>query len=301
MHHPDRRATAAALHRDRDPGRLATLIGSIMVALLLASPAPAQASATYAPACSSVNIRTSASTSAAIRVRLSPSDRVTVAATVTGSHWATACPGLKSGAGWYRISAINGRSVSSLYGLSALYGATGVLTSVPAPAATAPAPTATPAPTPTPGPTAAPAAPSPTPAQASATYAPACSSVNIRTSASTSAAIRVRLSPSDRVTVAATVTGSHWATACPGLKSGAGWYRISAINGRSVSSLYGLSALYGATGVLTSVPAPAATAPAPTATRRRPRRRRRVPRRRRPHPARPRHRRRRPTPPPAAR
>ena len=90
--------------------------------------------------------------------------------------------------------------------------------------------------------------------------------MNIRTSASTSAAIRVRLSPSDRVTVAATVTGSHWATACPGLKSGAGWYRISAINGRSVSSLYGLSALYGATGVLTSVPAPAATAPAPTAT-----------------------------------
>jgi hypothetical protein len=50
-----------------------------------------------------------------------------VVATVSGSHWSTTCPGAKSGSTWYRISAINGRSVSSLYGRTYLYAATGVL------------------------------------------------------------------------------------------------------------------------------------------------------------------------------
>ena len=81
-------------------------------------------------------------------------------ATVSGSSWSAVCPTAKSGSGWYRISAVNGTSVRTLYGVSYLYGATGVLKAAPAPA---PTPAATPAPTPTPAPSATPS-PTPTPA-----------------------------------------------------------------------------------------------------------------------------------------
>ena len=80
-----------------------------------------------APACSGVNLRTGTSTSTSVKVRLATSARVTVVTTVSGSHWSTTCPTAKSGSGWYRISAVNGKSVKSLYGLTWLYAATGVL------------------------------------------------------------------------------------------------------------------------------------------------------------------------------
>ena len=86
--------------------------------------------------------------------------------------------------------------------------------------------------------------------------APACAGVNVRTSASTSAAIKVRLSTGSRVTVVAKVNGGSWSAICPTSKSGSTWYRISAVNGKSVSSLYGLTYIYAATGVLKAAPAP---------------------------------------------
>ena len=239
---------------------------AVVLAGLVAGPQAARAATgTYLPACSAVNIRTSASLGAAIKTRLTPSDTVTVVATVSGSSWSAVCPTAKSGSGWYRISAVNGTSVRTLYGVSYLYGATGVLKAAPAPA---PTPAATPAPTPTPAPSATPS-PTPTPAPAANLYLPACSAVNIRTSASLGAAIKTRLTPSDTVTVVATVSGSSWSAVCPTAKSGSGWYRISAVNGTSVRTLYGVSYLYGATGVLKAAPAPAPTpaaTPAPTPT-----------------------------------
>ncbi len=90
-------------------------------------PAPAPATLTLAPACSGVNMRTGTSTSSTVKVRLGTSARVTVVATVTGGHWSTTCPAAKSGAAWYRISAINGNSIKRLYGVTWLYAATGVL------------------------------------------------------------------------------------------------------------------------------------------------------------------------------
>ena len=83
---------------------------------------------------------------------------------------------------------------------------------------------------------------------------PACSSVNIRTGTSTGSAIKASLTAGSTVTVVAKVSGSSWSATCPTPKSGSGWYRISAVNGRSVSSLYGVSYLYAATGVLKTAP-----------------------------------------------
>ena len=44
-----------------------------------------------------------------------------------GDHWSVSCGGSKSGKGWYRITAIDGVSVRSLYGISAVYAARGLL------------------------------------------------------------------------------------------------------------------------------------------------------------------------------
>ena len=72
----------------------------------------------------------------------------------------------------------------------------------------------------------------------------ACSGVNLRTSPSTSATRKTTLASSVRVTVATTVSGGTYKATCAGRTvSGPRWYRISAINGKSVKSLYGVTYL----------------------------------------------------------
>ena len=226
------------------------------------------AGAAYVPACSGVNLRTSTSTSATIKTSLTLANSVTVSATVTGATWGTSCPSWKSGSSWYRISHVNGQLVSALYGVSALYAATGVLKAsamVPTPTApTAPPPTpaATPTPvptpisTPTPTPTRTAVAPTPTPAPtaspAGTVLVPGCDGINLRTGATTSATAKVKLGINNTLTVTGTATGGAWSATCPTSKSGSGWYVISYVNGQSVVSLYGVSALYAATGILTA-------------------------------------------------
>jgi SpoIID/LytB domain protein len=195
------------------------------------------------------------------------------------------------------ITEVNGQPVGPRYSAPFLFAATGVL--VAPPSANVPQAQALPVTTPTPAPTpAAPAAPSdptppppvveapaaqvpapvadPAPAADSA-YAPACDGVNLRTSPSTAGTIKVKLSLASSVVVLGAVSGSAWSTTCPTAKSGSTWYVVSAVNGQAVSALYGVVALYAASGVLAgptgsappaavpATPAPAAS-PAPPAT-----------------------------------
>jgi stage II sporulation protein D len=103
---------------------------------------------TMAAACDGVNLRTGASTSYTIKTSLKTGATVATIATVSGGSWSTVCAGRSvAGSTWYRINAVNGKSVSSLYGVSYLYGATGLFKAV----AASPSPTPTPTPTPTPG------------------------------------------------------------------------------------------------------------------------------------------------------
>jgi hypothetical protein len=400
--------------RSRSLGWLLAVVLGLLGGLLLVAPETlAASSTTMIPGCSGVNVRTAPSTSAAIRTHLAPSAKVTVVAKVSGSLWSTHCPGASSGTGWYRISAVNGKSVSIVFGGAYLYAATGVLAAIPSatPAATdsfgndltrllnldrvalgkkpylvdarlaqiarnatfscptkpslhlhgraqdlaerihylthtvpgcyssgttpfrsieivrsvfgytqarseilhwnaygtaktsyrlgcdingahcAGGTTSAPytvtlaqrnfmssAPHRAAelnsyqrvgcasakgggrtyfaclfadgGPAAAPATGGSAHSPASTAMVPACSGVNVRTGASTTAGIKTRLTTGATLTVVATVSGTHWTTRCPGATSGATWYRISAINGKSVSSLYGRSYLYAATGVL---------------------------------------------------
>jgi SpoIID/LytB domain protein len=243
------------------PARPAAFLAALLSAFFLFGltfafmPGKVLGASTMAAACG-VNLRTSASVSGAIRSTLGTGTRITVVATVTGGSWRATCGGRSvSGNRWYRISAINGRSVASLYGRSYLYGATGLIKTV----AVIPSPTPTPTSTPTP-------TPSPSPSPSTTTLAAACNGVNLRTSASTSGAVKTSVMTNTTVTVVATVTGSSWQTPCGGASvSGSTWYRISTVNGKSVSALYGVSYLYAATRLFKVVAAPAPTPTGSTA------------------------------------
>lgn len=257
----------------------APILGLLLAAALALAPTAA-AAGSMAPACDGVNLRTSASTSATVKVRLGLANTVTVGATVAGGSWSTICPTSKAGSTWFQVTQVNGTSVTTLYGVTYLFAATGVL-AVTTPSAPAPDATASPSPTPavapvetpqpatTPVPTAAPTAPptaAPTAAPIAAPTAaptavvgsgqsmvPACDGANLRTSASTSGTLKVRLGINgNSVVVSGTVSGGSWSTICPTAKSGSSWYRVTSINGASVATLYGVSALYAASGVLSS-------------------------------------------------
>jgi stage II sporulation protein D len=109
-------------------------------------------STTLAAACDGVNLRTGAGTTYTIKTSVPAGTTISVFTTVTGGSWSAVCAGKSvAGSGWYQISAVNGKTVSSLYGVTYLYGATGLFAAV----AVTPSPTPTPIPSPasTTGPT----------------------------------------------------------------------------------------------------------------------------------------------------
>src|SRR4051794_30823414 len=115
-------------HRAPSVGRLLRPIaGAVLVALLASvalSPVVLAGSIMKVTACDGVNLRTRASTTATRKVTLRAGIRLTVTATVTGSRYTVNCAGRTiSGTGWYRISAINDRSVYRLYHVTYLYAA----------------------------------------------------------------------------------------------------------------------------------------------------------------------------------
>jgi GH25 family lysozyme M1 (1,4-beta-N-acetylmuramidase) len=186
------------------------------------------------------NLRTSPTVTARLRTTIKTATKVSVAASVTGGSWRAVCGGKTvSGKTWYRISAINGRSVKSLYGVSYLYAASGLFkAAVPVPV----------------------------------TKYAACPAY-LRTSPATTATARTLIKTDTKVTVATSVAGTAWKATCAGIAmAGTHWYRISAVNGTSVKTLYGVTYLYAAYGLFKAAPTAgtvtiAATAtPKPTAT-----------------------------------
>ena len=248
------------------PGRspLAYILVTAMLSALLLFAATAVsmprdvlgATVTKAAACNA-NLRTRPYVSARLKTTMKANTRVTVAARVTGGSYRVSCVGKTlSSRYWYRISAINGKTVRSLYGVTYLYAASVLFKPV------------------------------------TITKYAACSA-SLRTSAATTATRKARVPIDTKVAVVASVTGSSWSTFCAGrVVAGKSWYRISAINGRSVRSLYGVSYLYAASGwfkptlATTASTAPASTPTPPPSTRSHRRHRRSRQRRRRVSPGR---------------
>jgi len=198
------------------------------------------ANATKVALCSA-NLRTSASTTARSKRIISTGTKVMANAHVTGGTWRTTCAGKAvSGNTWFRIYQINGKSIKSLYGVTYLYGAAGLFKDYVPPAFTR--------------------------------YA-ACRA-NVRTGPASSTTAKAVLPIDTKVLVATQVSGTSYSTTCSGKAvSGSTWYRITAVNGTSVQSKYGVSSVYAAAGLFkatlttTSTPTPTPTpTPNPSAT-----------------------------------
>jgi stage II sporulation protein D len=156
----------------------AAALSALAAALLLFvfSSGGTLAATTATPNCDSINLRTGPGTTYTKKTSVNTGAVLTVAATVTGGSYATSCLGVSlSGSSWYRFSAINGTSVSSLYGVTYVYGASKLFKTV-----TTPTPSPTKAPTP---------APTVLPTLAAPTAAPTTAPTDAPTSAPTASPV----------------------------------------------------------------------------------------------------------------
>ncbi|HEX3264494.1 MAG TPA: SpoIID/LytB domain-containing protein [Candidatus Limnocylindrales bacterium] len=157
------------------------------------------AATTVTPKCDGTNLRTGPGTSYAKKTSVNIGTKLNVVTTVSGGSWTATCGTSLSGSSWYKISQINGRSVSSLYGVTYLYGASKLFTIIPAPTAS-----------PTKAPTAAPTAAATAAPSVAASSNPAATGGAIATTAPGSPAPSVTPAPT-----APTATAAPTATPAP--------------------------------------------------------------------------------------
>jgi GH25 family lysozyme M1 (1,4-beta-N-acetylmuramidase) len=152
---------------------------------------------------------------------------VTTAGTVTGKRWSARCKGdSMTSRAWLKVVKINGKSVRSLTGHSVAYVAKGIYRWTPLPK---PPPATEPVPE-------------------TASVISNCP-VRLRTQPSTEAGTTAIIDENMVVTAAESVSGGAWDAECGTTVSGNAWYRITEVGGQSVSSLYGVTQLFAATGL----------------------------------------------------
>jgi len=192
----------------------------------LASPQPAHGASTFTAKCDA-NLRTKPSSKSTKKAVLPEGGQMYAVTMVSGGSWSLVCNGRSyQGHSWYKISNVNGRSAKVRYGVSYVYAATALFSKN----------------------------------TLYKKYAK-CDGVSLRTSASTSATKKATLPAGASVLVVSRVTGGSWSTDCAGATdSGTSWYRIGYVNGKSVTSRYGVTYVYAATSLFvaatSSVPNP---------------------------------------------
>ncbi|HEV7604808.1 MAG TPA: glycoside hydrolase family 25 protein, partial [Candidatus Limnocylindrales bacterium] len=179
------------------------------------------------------NLRASATVAARPRAVVATSTRVAVVATVTGGSWRTSCAGkTATGRTWYRISAVNGKSVRALYGVTYVYAASSLFR---------------------------PLAPAPL------TRYAACEAY-LRLGPAKTTPARTIIATNAKVLVARGVTGAAWSTTCAGKTvAGTGWFQVTRVNDVAVQTLYGVPVVYAALGLFKTAAA-LVVPPTPTMT-----------------------------------
>ncbi len=167
----------------------ALLVALIVIgAASLAAPHGVLAGVPMAAACDGVRLRTGPSTGDPTVATVPAGTQVSVEATVVGGSWSATCAGgAVSGSTWLQISELNGQAVSALFGVSFVYGASGLFQAVATPTPTPPPtpdPAATPTPTPdplaTPTPTPDPfATPTPSPSPSPTPFLPVIEGIDV--------------------------------------------------------------------------------------------------------------------------
>jgi GH25 family lysozyme M1 (1,4-beta-N-acetylmuramidase) len=207
-----------------------------LTAIEAIAPAPALALSTYAAKCDGVTIRSRPSTSGIKLATINRDTRVVAISRISGGSWRTSCAGTTArGSSWYRITVVNGRTAASRFGRTYVYAATSLFKML----------------------------------YTMTDLKTACDGVSLRTSASTSATRKAVLPANTKVVSIKTVSGGSWSATCAGKAvSGTSWYKINVVGGKSTSSLYGVSAVYAAKGLLVPGSTSLATevTPKPTAS-----------------------------------
>ena len=199
-----------------------------LAAVLTIAPSPVLGAVALAPRCD-VNLRARPSTTSRVVRGLNAGTQVTAGAKVSGGRWSTPCAGdRESGSGWWKIVAINGRSVRSLLGREVVYAAAGLFRGV-----------------------------------IRTGHEAACDGVALRSRPGTGAGLKTRIREGTDVTTIGSVTGGTWSVACDGRSAGTSWLLVSHVNGRGVKSLYGVDYVYGARGLFREAK-PTAPDPVPT-------------------------------------
>jgi GH25 family lysozyme M1 (1,4-beta-N-acetylmuramidase) len=225
------------LHRSRLHLLIAVL--AVFVALpSLAGPVDA-ASRRWVAKCDDIRIRTAPRTTARVLSSIDEGARVTAVATVRADKWSARCGGRLESRKWLKIISINGRSTESLFGRNAVFAAKWLFKFV---KVVEPDPEPTPTPTPTP-------APDPTTSNLVSNCA-----VRLRTTASTEAETTAIINENTLVTSSGNVTGGAWEAECGTTVAGDGWLKVTHVGGLSVTSLYGVSVVYAASGLFQAVP-----------------------------------------------
>ncbi len=225
---------AANAQRSRSSQRTLFVTAAMAAVLLFmlaaaASPSTTLGASTTKVALCNANLRTSTLAGSTIKKVARIGTIVSVATTITARSYSTTCAGRAvSGNTWIRITAVAGRSVKSLYGVTYLYAASKLFKTVPV-----------------------------------SKYA-ACA-LNLRNTPKAGSVALSRVKIDTMVTVVATVSGRSYSTTCSGKAvSGNHWAKISAVNGKTVKSLFGVSYVYAASRLL-SASRTLAAPPAPAA------------------------------------
>ena len=129
---PDRTATVAWMHHARRTPLPALLALLLLTLIPIGAGVADAASGRWAANCTA-SVRAGPNTYAVRRARIPRNTAVVVEGTVKGGWYATPCGKSVSGRTWLVITAIGGRSVQSLYGVSKVYSASGLFHSVPGP------------------------------------------------------------------------------------------------------------------------------------------------------------------------
>lgn len=165
--------------------------------------------------CNGIVLRSKPSPAADRKGRIGNRATVVAVGTVVGARWHTKCGGRSDkGHRWYKIVSINGKSVQSLYGRRHVYAARSQFSVITMP------------------------------------LEAACNGVRLRSDTRKGAPSKLKLAVGVRVTASSTVSGGNWSADCGRVSSGHSWYRITRIGSRSVSSIFGVAALYAPRGML---------------------------------------------------
>ena len=220
-------------HRSGLPLLVAVL--AVFVALpSLAGPVDA-ATKRWVAKCDDVRIRTEPRTTSKVLSSIDKGTRVTAVKTVRAGKWFARCDGRLESRKWLKIVAINGKSTEALFDRKAVFAAKWLFKFVKL-VEQKPEPEPEPEPAP----------------EVTTTNLISNCSVRLRSSASMDAETTAIIDENTLVTSSGNVTGGAWEAECGTTVSGDTWLQVTAVGGQSVTSLYGASVVYAASGLFRS-------------------------------------------------